>query len=120
MNEITADATTNRLIILDLKHIHAIVISIIFFCERLFVIKVLALLTLPGNLSSPPVFCVVHVAQSFLVLCVVFCRSMFFLFLLAIVLSALPRFTASHYHYLVFSYFSLVLGAQVAQCVRSL
>jgi hypothetical protein len=115
MYELTADATTNQLIILDLKHIHAIVIFIIFFCECLFVIKVLALLTLPGHLSSPPVFCGVHIAQSLLVLCVVFCRSMFFIFLLAIVLSALPRVTASDYHYLVSSYFSLVLGARVAQ-----
>jgi hypothetical protein len=36
------------------------------------------LLTLPENLSSPPVFCGVRVARS-LVLCVMFCRSLFVL-----------------------------------------
>ena len=52
--------------------------------------------TLPEHLISPPVFSVVCVAQS-LVFCVVFCRSLFVLFLLAIVLWVLLRFTGSDY-----------------------
>ena len=46
--------------------------------------------------ALPPVFNRVHVAQS-LVFYVVFCRSLFVLFLLVIVLSVLLRFTASNY-----------------------
>ena len=54
------------------------------------------LLALPEHMRSPPVFNRVHVAQS-LVFYVVFCRSLFVLFLLVIVLSVLLRFTASNY-----------------------
>ena len=46
--------------------------------------------------NSPSVFSLVRVAQS-LVFCVVFCRSLFVPFLLAIVLSVLLRCTASDY-----------------------
>ena len=52
-------------------------------------------LTLPKHLTSPPVFSGVCVAQS-LVFCVVFCRSLFVLFLLTIVFSVL-QFTDSDY-----------------------
>jgi hypothetical protein len=51
--------------------------------------------TLPGHLISPQVLSVVRVGQSF-VFCVIFCRSLFVLFRLAILLSIL-RFTASDY-----------------------
>jgi hypothetical protein len=51
--------------------------------------------TLPEHLSSPTVFSGVRVTRS-LVLCVMFCRSLFVLFLLVIVLYVL-RFTDSHY-----------------------
>jgi hypothetical protein len=44
------------------------------------------LLTLPEHLNSPLVFSGVRVARSF-VFCVMFCRSLFVLYLLAIVLS---------------------------------
>ena len=54
------------------------------------------LLTLPEHMSSPPVFSEIHVARP-LVLCVLFCRSLFVLFLLFIVLSVLLRFTDSDY-----------------------
>ena len=47
-------------------------------------------------LSSPLIFREVHVALS-LVLCVMFCRSLFVLFLLAIVVSVLLWFTDSNY-----------------------
>jgi hypothetical protein len=40
------------------------------------------LLTLPEHMSSPPGFSGVHTARSF-VFCVMFCRSLFVLFLLA-------------------------------------
>ena len=64
------------------------------------------LLTLPEHLSSPPVFSgVIRVTRS-LVLCVMFCRSLFVLlyfFLLGIVLSVLLRFTDSGYLPLVSS-----------------
>jgi hypothetical protein len=53
-------------------------------------------LTLPEYLGSSPVFSEVRVIRS-LVLCVMFCRSLFVLFLLAIVLSVLLRFTDSDY-----------------------
>ena len=46
--------------------------------------------------SSPPGLSGVHVTR-YLVLCVMFCRSLFVLFLLAIVLSVLLRFTDSDY-----------------------
>jgi len=52
------------------------------------------LLTLPEHLSSSPVFSGVRITQS-LVLCVMFCRSLFVL--LAIVLSVLLRFTDYDY-----------------------
>jgi hypothetical protein len=61
------------------------------------------LLTLPEHLSSPPVFSGVCVAWS-LVFCVVFCRSLFVLFLLAILLSVLV-FTDSHYPLGIFKLF---------------
>jgi hypothetical protein len=54
------------------------------------------LLALPEHMSSPPVFNRVRVAQS-LVFYVVLCRSLFVLFLLAIVLSVLLQLTASNY-----------------------
>ena len=53
------------------------------------------LFTLPGHLSSRSDICEVHVVQSF-VSCVVVCRSLFVLFLLAIVFSVIIRFTASN------------------------
>ena len=59
------------------------------------------LLILPELLSSPPVFSGVHNARS-LVFCVMFCRSSFVLYLLAIVLSVLLRFTASDYSFGIF------------------
>ena len=58
------------------------------------------LTTLPEHLSSLPVFSGVHVTQS-LVLCV-FCRSLFILFRLDIVLSALLRFMDSDYSFGIF------------------
>ena len=48
------------------------------------------------HLSSPPVFSGVRVTRS-LVLCVCFFKSLFVLFLLAIVLSFFLRYTDSHY-----------------------
>jgi hypothetical protein len=54
------------------------------------------LLTFPEHTSSPPVFRGVRVAQS-LVFYVVLCRSLFVLFLLAIVLSVLLQLMASNY-----------------------
>ena len=59
--------------------------------------------TLPEHQSSSPVFNGVRVS---LVFCVVFCISLFVLFLLAIVLSVLIRFTDSDY---TFGIFKLVL-----------
>jgi len=77
--------------------------------------------TLPEHLSSPPVFSGVRVTRS-LVLCVMFCRSLFVLFvlfllaivlsvlfLLAIILSVLFRFTDSDYLPLVSSNSSYVI-----------
>ena len=52
------------------------------------------MLTLPGHTCSLSVFSEVRVTQS-LVLCIMFCRSLFVLFLLAIVLSVFLRFTDS-------------------------
>ena len=57
--------------------------------------------------SSLPVFSGVRVTRSFL-FCVMFCRSLFFLFvlfLLAIVLSVLLRFTDSNYNFSIFKLF---------------
>ena len=64
----------------------------------------LTLLTLPKHLSSPPVFSGVCFTRS-LVLCVMFCRSLFVLFLLAIMLSVHLRFTDSDYHFGIFKLF---------------
>ena len=61
------------------------------------------LLTLPGHLSSPPVCNGVRVTRS-LALCVMFCSSLFVLFLLAMVLSVL-RFTDSDYPFVIFKLF---------------
>ena len=61
------------------------------------------LLPLPHHPGSPPVFSEVHVAR-LLVFCIVFCGSMFVLFLLAIVLSVLP-FTISDYLFGIFKLF---------------
>jgi hypothetical protein len=59
------------------------------------------LLTLPEHLSSPPVFCEVHLTRS-LVFYVMFCRSLFVLlhsFFLLVMLLSLFCFTASYCHY---------------------
>jgi hypothetical protein len=58
-------------------------------------------LTLSEHLSSPPVFRWVRATLS-LVLCAMFCRSLFVLFLLVIVISVLLRFTDSDYPYGIF------------------
>ena len=55
-------------------------------------------------MRSPPVFSRVRVIQS-LVVCVMLCRSLFVLFLLAIVLSVLLRFTDSDYSFGIFKPF---------------
>ena len=49
------------------------------------------LLTIPEHLRSTPVFSGIRVARS-LVFCVMFCRSLFIIFLLAVVLAVLLRF----------------------------
>ena len=59
--------------------------------------------TLSEHLSSPPVFIEVRVTRS-LVLCVMLCRSLVVLFLLAIVLSVL-RLTDSDYSFGIFKLF---------------
>ena len=59
--------------------------------------------TLPGYLSSSPIFRVVRVARS-LVLCLVFCRSMFVILFLVIVLTVL-RITVSDYPFDIFKLF---------------
>jgi hypothetical protein len=56
--------------------------------------------------SGAPVLCMVDVARS-LVFCVVFCRSLFVLFLLAIVLCVLLLLTASDYPFGIFKLFFL-------------
>jgi hypothetical protein len=69
------------------------------------------LLTLQEHLNSPPVFSGVRVTRS-LVLCVMFCISLFvlfFYFLLAIVLSVLLRFTDYDYPFGIFRLFLCVL-----------
>ena len=55
------------------------------------------LLTLPKYLSSLPFFSGVRVARS-LVFCIVYCRRLFVIFLLSIVLSVL-RLTPSNFHF---------------------
>jgi hypothetical protein len=62
------------------------------------------LLTLPENLSSPPVFSGICVTQS-LVLCVCIVDRSFVLFILAIVLSVLLRFMDSDYPFDIFKLF---------------
>jgi hypothetical protein len=62
------------------------------------------LLTLPENLSSPPVFSGVRHARS-LVLCVCIVDRSFVLFILTIVLSVLLRFTDSDYPFDIFKLF---------------
>jgi hypothetical protein len=63
--------------------------------------------TLPEHLNSLPVFSGVCVTQS-LVLCVMFCRLLFVLFLLAIVLTILVRFTDSDYPFGICKLFFLL------------
>ena len=65
------------------------------------------LLTLPGHLSSPQIFIGVRVTRS-LVWYVMFCRSLFVLFRLAIVLSVL-WFTDSDYPLGIFKLFLILL-----------
>ena len=60
--------------------------------------------TLPEHLSSPPVFSGVRVTRS-LLLCVLFSRSLFVLFLLTIMLCVLLRFTDSAYPFGIFKLF---------------
>ena len=62
------------------------------------------LLTLPDHLNTPPRFLWVRVGRS-LVFCGVFCISLLVLFLLAIVLSVLLRFTASDWLFGIFKCF---------------
>jgi len=62
------------------------------------------LLTFLEHLSSHPVFSGVRVARS-LVFCVVFCTSLFFLFLFSIVLAVFLQFTASDYPFDIFKFF---------------
>ena len=61
--------------------------------------------TLPEHMSSLSIFSWVRIAQS-LVFCVMFCGSLFVLFLLAIVLSVFLRITASDYPFDIFELFS--------------
>ena len=70
------------------------------------------LLTIPENLSSLPIFCLVRVVSS-LVFCVVLCRSLFVL-LLTIIFSAF-RFTASDYH---FGIYQITLG--ISKCKKQI
>ena len=72
-------------------------------------------LILPEHLSSPPVFSAVRVTRSlvFYVQKYMFCRSFFvllYLFLLAIVLSVLLRYTDSDYPFGIFKLFSQYNG----------
>ena len=62
------------------------------------------LLTLPEHLSSPLIVSRVRAVWS-LVFCVVFCRSLFVLFLLPMVLSVFHWFTASDYPFGIFKHF---------------
>jgi hypothetical protein len=63
------------------------------------------LLTILEHLCSALVLSGVHVVQS-LVFCLVFCRSLFVFFLLAIILSFFLWFTASDYPFGIFKLFS--------------
>jgi hypothetical protein len=60
--------------------------------------------TLPEHLCSPLDFSEVRVARS-LAFCIVFCRSLFVVFLLAIVLSVFLRFTAADYPFAILKLF---------------
>ena len=74
-------------------------------CRRLIVsLEEQEVLILPKNVSSPPVFSRVR-ATRYLVLCVMFCGSLFVLFLLAILLSILLRFTDFYYPFGIFKLF---------------
>ena len=64
------------------------------------------LFTLSEHLSLSLVFSGVCVAWS-LVFCVMYCRLLFFLFLLTIILSVLLRFTVSGYTFGIFQFFFL-------------
>ena len=77
------------------------------------------MLTLSEHMSSSSIFSRVRVAQS-LVFCVVFCRSLFcsfVIFLLAIVLSVLLRFTASVYPFGIFKLFLSFCHVSFGHCV---
>ena len=62
------------------------------------------LITLPEHSSSPTIVSGIRVARS-LIFCVAVCISLFVLFLLAIVLSALIRYTDSDYPFGIFKLF---------------
>jgi hypothetical protein len=70
------------------------------------------LLILPEHPSSPPVFSGVNVTRSF-VFCVVFCNSLFVLFLSVIVLFVFLRFTVSDYPFDIFKLFSSVMYSEI-------
>ena len=76
------------------------------------------LLTIPEHLSSPRFLEGFMLPRVNLVLCVMLCRSMFVLFLLAIVLSFLLRFTASDYPFGIFKFWPLccILSARLWVC----
>ena len=63
------------------------------------------LVTLTEHLRSPPVFSRVRITRSSLVLCVMFGRSLFVPFLLAIVLSVLLRFKDFDYPFSIIKFF---------------
>jgi hypothetical protein len=65
--------------------------------------RVQELLILPEHLSSPPVFRGARVARS-LIFCVMFCRSLFVLFLLVIISPVLLPFIASDYPFGIFNF----------------
>jgi hypothetical protein len=62
------------------------------------------LCTLPKHMSSTPVFCLVNVAQS---LFYVYCKSLFVLFYLTIILSVL-RLTVTEYPFGIFKLFLVI------------
>ena len=72
--------------------------------------------TLSVHLSSPPVFSGVLVTWS-LVLCVMFCRSLFVL--LSIVLSVLLRYTDSDYPFGIFKLFLYCYGSLIVPILKS-
>ena len=75
----------------------------IFYTRQVSIVEQ-ELLTLPEHISSPPVVGGVRVTRS-LVLYVLFCRSLFVLLLLAIVLSVLLRCTVYDYPFGIFKLF---------------